>query len=97
MEVENLFDKRNATDTLSQFTEVEKAEKWMHRSIHVTPRFRNRLAEPDEYFLEYLRCHYLVLVYLEDSRKKNHVKGTKETAEECNLLVRALLAKWRRG
>lgn len=73
-----------------------EAEIWVHRAIHVASRFRDRLAGPDEYFLEYLRHHYSVLVYLENARKKLHIKGLKKDAEECNLFVRGLLEKWKR-
>ena len=71
-------------------------EVWVHKAIHVAPRFRSRLAGPDESFLNYLRCHYAVLVFLENSKKKLHIKGLKKNALECNLYVRELLDKWRR-
>lgn len=77
-------------------SQEQEAEIWVHRSIHVTPRFRDHLAGPDECFLEYLRCHYSARIYLKTSRKNTIVKGLKENADEGNLYMRDLLAKWRR-
>lgn len=83
-------------DRSQEEQQEQEAELWVHRSIHVAPRFKERLAGPGECFLEYLRQHYSVLINLEDSRKKLHIKGLKNPTEECNLYVRDLLAKWKR-
>ena len=85
----------DALDTSSKANTPAKDVDVVRRSLPVPRRFHDKLAGPEECFLQYLRRHHSVDVFDDIKRGKLHIKGGKANVMECYAAVRALLAKWR--
>ena len=83
------------TEAIMESEQQQEQERWVHRSLHLAPRFRTRVAGPGQCFIEYMQIHFSVRISLDDPRKKLHIRGHQKDVQECNLYVRELLAKWR--
>lgn len=75
----------------------DEAASVVRRSLCMPARFRQRVVELNDSFLENLRECHSVMVFHDPAKKKMHIKGPKEGVVAYYDHVRDLLAEWRRN